>query len=199
VPVHSVTITKGFWIGQTLVTAGAYKRFAGATGRQMSNAPGWNQGWTDDNMPIVNVTWFDAQTYCGWIGGRLPTEAEWEYAARGGSTQKLYGPLDEIAWYGDKSGPQAKDVGQKLPNGFGLYDILGDVWQWVYDRYDGSYYRNSPAQDPQGPTRGGTHVLRGGYWYNITRKVSVSCRGHYGPTFHINISGFRCAGETFKP
>jgi hypothetical protein len=81
-PSHRVTITKGFWIGQTEVTVGAYKRFAAATGRQMPGAPSFNSGWADDMMPIVNVTWDDAREYCTWAGGRLLTEVEWEYSAR---------------------------------------------------------------------------------------------------------------------
>ena len=90
-PAHQVTITKGFWMGQTDVTVAAYKRFAAATGKQMPAEPNYsgrplNPGWSDDAMPIVDVTWYEAQAYCGWAGGRLPTEAEWEYAARAGST-----------------------------------------------------------------------------------------------------------------
>ena len=179
-PPHQVTITKGFWLGQTEVTVGAYKRFAGATGRQMPPEPDFsgrplNPGWGDEAMPIVDVTWDDAQAYCSWAGGRLPTEAEWEYAARAGSTAARYGDLDEIAWYADNSGRQRLDsariwnedqvnygkrlnengngmheVGQKRANGFGLYDMLGNVWEWVNDWYDENYYQNSPSQDPQG-------------------------------------------------
>ncbi len=198
-PVHQVTITKGFWIGQTDVTVGAYKRFAAATGRQMPDAPSFNNGWANENMPIVNVTWDDAQAYCGWMGGRLPTEAEWEYAARGGSTEARYGPIDEIAWYDQNSGNQTHDVAQKRANGFGLYDMLGNVWQWVNDWYDPNYYQNSPSQDPSGPSSGQLRVLRGGSWYNDPSYVRVSSRLGSNPTGWFNYNGFRCAGEMVNP
>ena len=139
-PPHQVTITKGFWLGQTEVTVGAYKRFAAATGRQMPDTPGFNSRWTNENMPIVNVTWNDAHDYCAWAGGRLPTEAEWEYAARGGSTEARYGPIDDVAWYDGNSGGQTHDVAQKRPNASGLYDMLGNVWEWVKDWDDENNY-----------------------------------------------------------
>jgi serine/threonine-protein kinase PpkA len=194
-PAHQVTITRGFWIGQTPVTVGAYKRFAGATGRQMPVAPSFNNGWTNENMPIVAVTWDDAQGYCGWIGGRLPTEAEWEYAARGGSTEARYGALDEVAWYGNNSGGQAHDVAQKRANGFGLYDTLGNVWQWVNDWYDGHYYQGGPSQDPQGPTNGQSRVLRGGSWVNNPSDVRASNRDWYNPDVRYYNFGLRCRRE----
>jgi formylglycine-generating enzyme required for sulfatase activity len=126
-PAHQVAITKGFWIGQTVVTVAAYKRFAGSTGVQMPTAPGFNASWSNPDMPIVNVNWDEATAYCGWLGGRLPTEAEWEYAARAGSTGARYGPINEVAWYSNNIGPKTNEVAQKRANGFGLYDTLGNV------------------------------------------------------------------------
>jgi formylglycine-generating enzyme required for sulfatase activity len=228
-PAHQVTITKGFWLGQTKVTVGAYKRFAGVTGRQMPPEPdlfgrSLNPGWGNEAMPVVEVTWDDAQAYCGWAGGRLPTEAEWEYAARGGSTAARYGDLDGIAWYADNSGRQRLDsyrifkedlanylkrlgengngmheVGQKRVNGFGLYDMLGNVWEWVNDWYDEKYYQGSPSQDPAGPTGGTLRVLRGGSWDGFPRLVRVSNRLRSYPGFRGDAVGFRCGGEVAGP
>jgi formylglycine-generating enzyme required for sulfatase activity len=195
-PAHQVTITKGFWIGQTPVTAGAYKRFAGATGRQMPDAPSFNSGWSDGNMPIVNVTWDDAQACCVWAGGRLPTEAEWEYAARGGSTEARYGPIDDIAWHTYNSGGQAHDVAQKHANGFGLYDVQGNVWEWVNDWYLPGYLQ-SPSLDPRGPGSGRMRVRRGGSWANDPQFVRVSTRGMSLPALGSDVAGFRCAGDVF--
>ena len=198
-PPHQVTITKGFWIGQTEVTVGAYKRFAAATGKAMPPAPDFNPGWSNEQMPIVNVAWEDAQEYCTWAGGRLPTEAEWEYAARAGSTEARYGPLDEVAWYGKNSEGARHQVGEKRANGFGLYDMLGNVWEWVNDWYDENYYQNSPSQDPTGPASGQERVLRGGSWNSSPRFVRVSFRIGHRPSFVAVTYGFRCGGEVFAP
>jgi formylglycine-generating enzyme required for sulfatase activity len=222
---HQVTITKGFWLGQTEVTVGAYKRFAAATGRQMPPEPNYsgrllNAGWGNEAMPIVNVTWDDAQAYCVWAGGRLPTEAEWEYAARAGSTAARYGPLGEIAWFADNSGRQRLDgkriweednanfskrlnengngmheVGQKRANAFGLYDMLGNVFEWVNDRFDPNYYQNSPSQDPAGPASGGDRIVRGGSWDSTMYLVRASLRFNLVPAWRDCVFGFRCGGE----
>jgi formylglycine-generating enzyme required for sulfatase activity len=194
-PPHQVTITKGFWLGQTEVTVGAYKRFAAGTGKAMPTAPDFNPGWSKDQMPIVNVSWEDAQAYCAWAGGRLPTEAEWEYAARAGSTEARYGPIDEVAWHSNNSGERTYEVGQKRPNGFGLYDMLGNVCEWVNDWFDENYYQNSPSQDPPGPASGGVRGLRGGSWANYGRLVCVSYRLRGDPTVRFQIIGVRCARE----
>lgn len=198
-PAHKVSITKGFWLGQTEVTVGAYKRFTGGTGIDMPSDPDFNQGWRNEEMPIVNVSWNDAQGYCAWAGGRLPTEAEWEYAARAGSPDALYGPLDEVAWYGANSGGGAHPVGEKRANGFELYDMLGNVCEWVNDWYDENYYKNSPSQDPAGPTSGTRRVQRGGSWGYDTRNVRVSFRYSSPPGERHPGAGFRCAREVAGP
>jgi len=198
-PAHQVSISNGFWIGQTPVTVGAYKRFTAATGQQMPSAPSFNANWMNESMPMVNVSWNDSQAYCQWAGGRLPSEAEWEYAARGGSTEARYGSLDEVAWYSGNSGGQTHDVAQKRANGFGLYDTLGNVWQWVNDRYDANYYQSSPSQDPPGPSSGQYRVMRGGSWGSDPGYVRVSSRGNYVPAFRFYYGGFRCVGEANIP
>jgi formylglycine-generating enzyme required for sulfatase activity len=154
----------------------------------------------------------------------LPTEAEWEYAARAGSTAARYGDLDEIAWYADNSGGQRldsariwnegltnyekrlnengngmHDVGLKRANGFGLYDILGNVWEWVNDWYGRNYYQNSPSQDPTGPASGQHRVVRGGSWGNYPRVVRASVRHNNLPGYGNNVNGFRCAREVDIP
>ena len=229
-PPHQVTITKGFWMGQTEVTVGAYKHFVEANGRQMPPEPKLlgrplNPGWKNEAMPIVDVTWEDAQAYCSRAGGRLPTEAEWEYGARGGSTEARYGDLDEIAWYADNSGHDRlesdriwkegddyyavflkrinengnnmHEVGQKRSNGFWLFDMLGNVWEWVNDWYDQIYYQNGPSQDPPGPTSGKKRVLRGGSWNYYSRNVRVSVRVWDDPANSDDNVGFRCSGDVF--
>jgi formylglycine-generating enzyme required for sulfatase activity len=228
-PAHRVRITKGFWMGQSEVTVGAYKRFARATGRPMPPEPNTsgrllNPGWGNDALPMVEVSWNDAQAYCAWAGGRLPTEAEWEYAARAGSTAAHYGDLDKISWYADNSGRKhlhserifdddqahyekrlnengdsVHEVGQKRANGFGLYDILGNVWEWVNDWYDENYYQKSPSQDPAGPTSGQLRVLRGGSWHSIPRIVRVSTRLRIEPGGRDDNLGFRCGAEVAGP
>ncbi len=198
-PSHQVELTKGFWMGQTEVTARAYQRFAAATGRQMPSAPAFNAGWRKQNMPIGNVTWDEAQAYCEWSGGRLPTEAEWEYAARAGSTEARYGPLDQVAWFADRRGPRAHDAAQKQANAFGLYDMLGNVWEWVNDRYDANYYQNSPSQDPPGPSTGRDRVLRGGSWVYGPRFIRVSYRRSDPPRTYDDSVGLRCVGQANSP
>jgi len=187
-PAHAVTITKGFWIGQTLVTQAAYQSVKGAN---PSNFKG-------DQRPVESVTWEEAGSYCATVGMRLPTEAEWEYAARAGSTASRYGDLGSIAWYNDNSGTQTHDVAQKQPNSWKLYDMLGNVWQWTGDWYDENYYKQSPSQDPPGPVTGTLKVLRGGSWERLEWFVRVTSRYRDRPGNRSKADGFRCAGDAMN-
>jgi formylglycine-generating enzyme required for sulfatase activity len=198
-PSHRVTITKGFWIGQTEVTVAAYWRFSGSTGGPMPTAPAFNTRWNKQDMPIGNVNWRDATAFCSWAGGRLPTEAEWEYAGRAGNRKARYGQIDQVAWYLDNSGHKTQEVAQKHPNGFGLYDMLGNVWEWVNDWYEADYYQNSPPQDPPGPASGSARILRSGSWNYPPRYVRVSFRAPQDQASRSPVIGFRCAGKVFAP
>ncbi len=218
-PRHRVTITRGFRMSRTEVTVRAYKRFCDATGRSMPSAPDFNPNWRNLDHPIVNVTWHDAVAYCEWAGVRLPTEAEWEYAARGGQDGQMYvwgnqrlpvvnginqaNVADEAAkrqyssWtifggYNDGYVHTAP-VGSFAANGFGLYDMAGNVWEWCSDWYNSGYY-GAPAsrRDPRGPSSGERRVLRGGSWNLNPRYLRVSNRLRLTPGDRNNINGFRC-------
>jgi formylglycine-generating enzyme required for sulfatase activity len=195
-PAHQVTLTKGFWLGQTEVTVGAYKRYVAASGRTMP-APAWRTPAADEAMPVVNVSWDDATAFCDWAGGRLPTEAEWEYAARAGTAEARYGHIDEIAWHSLISDGKVHEVAQKVPNAWNLYDTLGNVWEWVSDWYDESYYRSSPSQDPAGPASGEKRAVRGGSWFQDPTALRESFRGASEPGKASDNTGFRCGGDVF--
>jgi formylglycine-generating enzyme required for sulfatase activity len=204
-PSHSVTLTKGFWMGQLEVPVGAFKRFASDTGRNMPPEPSYNRGWMSDRLPMVKVTWFEAQAYCTWAGGRLPSEAEWEDAARGGTTQSLYGPVDVIAWYARNSGAGAvawgmpRPGGLKQPNSFGLYDMLGNVHEWNSDWFDKDYYARSPSVDPPGPATGTLRVERGRAWPSKGEDMRVSARYGDPPDGSYYEGGFRCVCDALNP
>jgi formylglycine-generating enzyme required for sulfatase activity/energy-coupling factor transporter ATP-binding protein EcfA2 len=182
---HKVRITKPFWMGQTEVTQAAYRK---VTGEDPSHVKGADR-------PVENVSWDEAKGYCEKIQMRLPTEAEWEYAARAGNPEARYGSLDEIAWHSSNSGAGTKPVATRKPNAWGLYDTLGNVWEWTADRYDAGYYARSPVDNPQGPDQGGERVLRGGSWNLYPSSVRVSYRGGNEPAYRSVVNGFRCAGE----
>jgi formylglycine-generating enzyme required for sulfatase activity len=175
---------------------------------------------SDDNQPVVEANWNDAHDYCAWSGMRLPTEAEWEYAARAGSPLSNYDLLDQVAWFADNSGKKPvdsnelyrsdsaryqkrlfsngngpHDVKLKAPNAWGLYDMLGNVSEWVADFYSLDYYRNSPAVDPTGPPSGTQRVMRGGAWNTVPGNTRISYRITNPPGDRVNTFGFRCAGD----
>jgi formylglycine-generating enzyme required for sulfatase activity len=180
-----VRITHGFWLGQTEVTQAAYEKTVGHK-RFPFKGP---------QHPVEGVNWYEAQEYCEAAGGRLPTEAEWEYAARACSIGASYGQLDAIAWYSGNSGNQTHPARQKQPNLWGLYDMLGNVKEWVADWYEKNYYQTlpSPATDPKGPPSGVPRVLRGGCWDDGPGDVRASSRDFSIPSNRSVGYGFRCA------
>jgi len=184
-PAHQVTITKGFWIGQTDVTQEAYQRVKGAN-------PSHFRG---PKLPVDSISWNEAKSYCEAAGMRLPTEAEWEYAARAGITAIRYGDIDQIAWYSGNSGSTTHEVSRKEPNAWNLYDMLGNVWQWTADWYDAGTYARGDNRDPQGPPGGQVRVLRGGSFDNDTRNLRASFRSRVVPGSRDVSIGFRCAGN----
>ncbi len=138
-----------------------------------------------DSNPVDDINWEDAQIFIKKLKSqtgkkyRLPTEAEWEYAARSGGKSEEYAGgnnLDAVAWTYDNSGRKTHPVGQKRPNGLGIYDMTGNVWEWCQDLYDANYYKNSPRCNPQGPSSGSSRVLRGGSWSNDVKAVRASFR-----------------------
>ena len=198
---HRVEITKSFWMGRTEVEVKAYKEFAEIRGLQMPSDPNFNRNWAKDNHPIINVSWAQANDYCKWAGGRLPTEAEWEYTARSGKEGLKYPwgnePSPQNAKYDSKDG--TIPVGSFPPNYYGLYDMAGNVSEWVADWYQKDYYSKSPSTDPPGPLPGPPsgirRVFRGGSWSDDPEKLRSSYRGAKNSGRRDNEIGFRCARE----
>lgn len=186
-PVHEVAITKGFWIGQTEVTQAAYQKV-------MKKNPSRSKG---ADRPVEQVSWDEAKKYCELAGMRLPTEAEWEFAARAGTQGARYDNLDKIAWYDKNSNSQTQPVATKYPNAWGLYDMLGNVWEWNADWYDERYYEQKVTKDPKGPSGSPNklRVLRGGSWNSNPRNARASIRNGNVPSVQYIYIGFRCAGE----
>ncbi len=224
-PSHDVRLTEGFWIGRREVSGRSYKRYAKSTKRKMPPKPnatpfgelrkkkeGWSRAIAEafdggpgqkQDRPIVSVTHAEAAAYCAFAGGRLPTEAEWEYAARGGQADQRYPWGDELthdhANYGNVAGRDqwryTAPVGSFEPNGYGLYDMAGNVWEWCSDWVDGNYFLNTPPADPQGPEQGEAKVIRGGSWGFGPRYLRVSARAMADPSSRGDGVGFRCVVE----
>jgi len=189
-PAHRVRIDKGFWLGKTEVTLAAYRKYADRHG---GNAPAGAGA-----MPATEVSWADAKAYCAAVGGRLPSEAEWEYAARGGAPQAYYGVVSEIAWYADNSGDVPHAVGKKRPNAYGLYDVLGNVREWVLDRYYNRYDLSAPATGSsveQPLAANASTVARGGFWESDSSAIRVSHRSALAVDTADPSIGWRCASD----
>ncbi|MEZ4825357.1 MAG: SUMF1/EgtB/PvdO family nonheme iron enzyme [Bacteroidia bacterium] len=216
---YNVTVSD-FWLGRTEVTVGQYLAFCVATN---SHWPEWLETGNDyhvetgtddyykkigykrtgsETLPIVGVSWNDAKAYCDWLSEqtgqkwRLPTEAEWEYAAGGGSQGRTEyagtddeSQLGQYAWYRANSNSQTHPVGQKKPNGLGLYDMSGNVWEWCGDWY--GVYPSSDISNPTGPSSGSHRVFRGGSWDGVAARCRAARRSSYAPGYRSYVVGFR--------
>ena len=217
-PIHTVYLDS-YWMDETEVTNGMYSKCVTAGVCDMPDGNDY-----DDSSytihPIVFINWKNAQAYCAWADGRLPTEAEWEKAARSGLKGKRYpwGDSPPVCQMGAENGAQHRScgvtsttkndydftlkpiggtasVGNFSANGYGLYDMSGNVWEWVSDWYDSDYYTNSPGNNPSGPSFGNYRVMRGGSWlrsYNLLRSAD---RNRGNPTSTSNNVGFRCVRD----
>lgn len=238
-PVHQVEV-KSFWMDAREVTVAEFAKFVEATGyRTEAEQFGWSgvfnirkgewektvgadwrhpegprsRGQQDE--PVCQVSWNDAAAYAKWAGKRLPTEAEWEYAARGGLVGKRYAWGDELRpggkpvanWWqghfperdtGEDGYAGRAPVGKFLPNGYGLFDMAGNVWEWCADWFDEDFYARSPGANPSGPAAGTERVLRGGSWMcseNYCSNYRVAARSHATPDSGLNNLGFRCVSD----
>ena len=213
-PVHTVTVND-FYISKYEVTQKEWKEVMGSN-------PSYFKG---DNLPVEQVSWYDAVEFCNKKsrkegltpcysgsgksitcnfnanGYRLPTEAEWEYAARGGNKSKGYkysgsNTIGDVAWYSSNSGNKTHQVGTKQANELGISDMSGNVWEWCWDWYDNDYYSSSPRNDPTGPSSGSYRVLRGGGWRNGGLSCRVANRISTYPGNGCNYSGFRIVRDS---
>lgn len=191
-PVHEVEISRGFWLGKYEVTQREWELVMGDNPSQYGR---------NSRLPVDSVSWYDVHEFIGRLNEsagdslyRLPSEAEWEYACRAGTQTRWafgddLGQLVRYAWYDGNNSPHStKAVGLRRPNSWGLYDMHGNVWEWVQDWYSGSYYKNSPRVDPQGPSSGSLRVARGGDFDNLARGVRSAYRNGESPN-HRNDSG----------
>jgi len=200
-PVHAVTISGAFYLGRYEVKQSQWEWIMGGN-PSFFNGPAYPDA---PNRPVENVSWNDAQSFLAIAGLRLPTEAEWEYAYRAGSSTAYHAMpsaptgtndsllLHEIAWYSLNAGAQTRSVGGKAGNGLGFYDMSGNVWEWVRDWYAALYYATSPAIDPTGPATGFWRGMRGGSWGTPAFAQRSSNRNLLLPTESGNSLGFRAA------
>ena len=195
-PLHKVYITKPFYLQITPVTQVQWMAV-------MDNNPSSFRG---DDLPVNKISWQRAQDFLRRLNKsqkgsyRLPTEAEWEYACRAGSqTKYCFGDdrsrLGEYAWYAENSGDQTHPVAKKKANAWGLFDMHGNVNEWVQDRYDEEYYHSSPAQDPRGPSEGDIRVIRGGCYGDIPYCNRSACRLRIPSRFYSSSMGLRIVRE----
>ena len=190
---HGVCLD-GFYLGKYPVTQGQWRAV-------MGNNPSHHRG---EHLPVEQVSWHDAKRYVTTLNilsgrdYRLPTEAEWECAAKGGKRHGFagtdnYAELGNYGWYEDNSGGQTHPVGEKAPNPFGLYDMSGNVWEWVEDYFGEHYYDVSPLNKPTGPADGVVRVARGGAFGTAGGRLRTFYRFYYSPEHSVSNLGFRLA------
>lgn len=191
-PVTEVKISRAFYLGKHEVTQKQWEKV-------MGTRPSYSKGCSD--CPVEQVSWNDAQAFVRTLNGmddskryRLPTEAEWEYAARGGTEGDRYSAnTDAIAWYVENCNERPQKVGKKAPNGYGLYDMLGNVYEWVQD-WKGPYPGGS-VTDPNGPARGKFRTMRGGSWETSAKSCRATHRFDAAQGFRFHAVGFRVLME----
>ena len=199
-PVHSVTLSK-YWIGETEVTQALWYAVMGQ--RPTSDGDQWSSDMgLGDNYPAYWASWDDCQEFITRLNQltgqsfRLPTETEWEFAARGGNSSQGYkyagsNTIDDVAWFASNSSSMAHPVATKSPNELGLYDMNGNLMEWCQDWYGN--YSSSAQTDPTGPSSGSDRVLRSGSWYNNAKYCRVSFRYYITPSFRSSTVGLRLA------
>jgi formylglycine-generating enzyme required for sulfatase activity len=191
-PAHTVTLSS-YYIGKYEVTQAQWEAVMGSNPSRFKGCA---------NCPVENVSWNDVQDFISKLNAktgkkyRLPTEAEWEYAARGGSSSRGYkyagsNAIAAVAWYDGNSNDKTHPFGQKSPNELGIYDMTGNVWEWCSDWYGESYYSSSPSNNPQGPSSGSDRVLRGGSWGGAAATCRVADRNRNSPEGRNSNGGFR--------
>jgi formylglycine-generating enzyme required for sulfatase activity len=195
-PVHPVVVDE-FLIDKTEVTWRQYAKFARSEGHALPPAPMWGQL---PHYPLSFATWEEAAGYCQWVGGRLPTEAEWEKAARGTDGRdypwgNAWDPTRCNSISGGMHRPQPVGSYHGCVSPYGVLDMAGSHWQWVADWYGADYYAHSPERNPQGPATGSARVKRGGFWMNHPTQVRATHRGKSEPDWRNAPHGFRCAHD----
>lgn len=209
-PAHEVGI-RAFYMGKHEVTNAQYKKFCDATKRKYPKNPVWDKDYFlgKPDYPVINVSWSDANSYARWAGGRLPTEAEWEHAARAGTTTLFYwgDNIGDDIFYAhanfmpkdDKGDPwkYTSPVGSFPPNPFGLYDMHGNVWEWVSDWFSEEYYAVSPKENPIGPKSGSRKTLKGDSFTGINM-WGAQYRWWKQPSEILDDIGFRIAADVPK-
>jgi len=188
---HRVTLTHGYWLGDTPVTQALWLAVMGENPSHFQGEP---------RRPVEQASWEDCQHFCARLGARvqgltcrLPTEAEWEYACRAGTRDARYGELDAVAWYAKNSGGETHLVKLKAANPWGLFDMLGNVWEWCSDWY--SQYSRAAQRDPAGAAAGALRVMRGGSWGHGAGDVRAAYRGADPPGFRYASLGLRLARD----